>query len=296
MMSKLSLVRSALQMRSPSVMLVRCASQVPTRYTKNWLDPPEPIKYRPGVEEEPEPEDFYERYGKHEANIPLPLPTRGPERDLVNFPGPVQLEFSYPTRHLVFPIDWFDFFYPKTGTLGPYIWGVGLLNFLGQKEWYIFHGVEHVTLVWCLIYVYIFSKTPIGYNLRNWIYNYSSAAEQAHAKNIYEWNVRSQKTAIEFEEKDQWHMKGQFQVFTAKRENIAFQLEAAYRQQAVDAYNKVKRRLDYLVEAEQVDSRIRQKYMIDWVIENVKKAISPEQEKESIRKCISDLQLLAAKA
>jgi len=59
---------------------------------------------------------------------------------------------------------------------------------------------------------------------------------------------------------------------------------------------QVKRRLDYQVELNNVMRRVEQKHMVDWIINSVKKSITPKQEEDALKKCVADLKSLSSAA
>lgn len=54
---------------------------------------------------------------------------------------------------------------------------------------------------------------------------------------------------IDAEKEEQWRAEGSKLLMQAKKENVKLQLEAIYRERAIQVYNEVKKRLDYQVNA-----------------------------------------------
>merc|ERR1719297_70956 len=105
--------------------------------------------------------------------------------------------------------------------------------------------------------------------------------------------IDSCKAQIEAENKAQYMATSYEELIAAKKEAIGLQLEAAYRARLQDAYTQVKKRLDYQLEISNVLRRAEQKHMVDWIIGSVRKAITPKQEEEALKKCVADLKAMA---
>lgn len=207
------------------------------------------------------------------------------------FERPVRKEFPDKVRMGFIPDEWFQYFYPKTGVTGPYVFGAGLVTYLFSKEIYVMEHEYYSGL--SILLMVIFATKKFGPSVAAYLDKEVDKVEE-------EWNesrAAEQKAladAIESEKKEQWRAEGQLMLMDAKKENVALQLEAAYRQRAMSVYNEVKRRLDYQVERQNIDRRISQKWEVQWVVNNVLKSITPDQEAQTLNKCIADLGALAS--
>ncbi|GAB6021852.1 hypothetical protein CHUAL_004424 [Chamberlinius hualienensis] len=215
----------------------------------------------------------------------------GPERDLVNFPRRIRPLYPGKVRLGFIPDEWFQFFYKKTGVTGPYVFGGGLLTYLFSKElWVIEH--EFYTGISLTILVTVIAK-KFGPQVAAFL-DKKLDQDEAMWKNYRHKHIKHFEDQIAAEKDSQSKAEGQKYLFDAKRENILLQLEADYRNRLMNVYTEVKKRLDYQLELQNASRRIEQKHMVNWIVNNVLKTISPQQEKEALQLCVANLKRLAA--
>ncbi|XP_038675553.1 ATP synthase F(0) complex subunit B1, mitochondrial [Scyliorhinus canicula] len=208
-------------------------------------------------------------------------------------PVPPLPEEGGKVRYGLIPEEFFQFLYPKTGVTGPYMFGTGLMTYLLSKEIYV---INHET----------FSAISIGivvlYGIKKFGKDVAQFADKLNetkvekAQEVKDAAINSLDVAIKEEKQEQWRIEGRHHLFDAKRNNVAMMLETNYRERLHMVYDAVKRRLDYQVGLQHLQRRLAQEHMANWVEKNVIQSISPQQEKESIAKCISDLKALAKTA
>ncbi|ELU18843.1 hypothetical protein CAPTEDRAFT_21700 [Capitella teleta] len=215
-----------------------------------------------------------------------------PERDVKNFPVETLPDLP-PTRMIIFPDSWWANLYPKMGTSGPYVLGLGgLLTLFGKEYILMDHHMSEAYafaagtfFLWYKLRDYIVKDTMTTIketNEANW------DAPKAVAKKQYADAIQHMETAI-------WQEDGQRYLYEAKREGIDLQLEAIYRQRVAEARSEIKKRLDYQLAKETAVKNFEHNYMTRWIIDNVVKGITPEQEKASIAQCLGDLKAIAAR-
>jgi len=213
------------------------------------------------------------------------------ERDLVNFPPRQRPIERNPVRMGVFPEEWFTALYSKTGVSGPYMFLAGVGTFLCSKEYFV---MEHDFYVGIGLFAVLATVVKqVGPSWTEEI-NKELDQEEAELRSIRQNEIDACKASIDGELKEQDNATAWEAIIQAKKEAVGLQLEAAYRARLAEAHQQVKKRLDYQLETANVLRRMEQKHMVDWIISNVKKSITPAQEDAALKKCIADLKKLSA--
>ncbi|XP_063633614.1 ATP synthase subunit b, mitochondrial-like [Cydia splendana] len=191
------------------------------------------------------------------------------------------------------PDEWFTFFYKQTGVTGPYLFFFNLTNYMVSKEIYV---MEHEYYLGLSAFVVIFYATKkfgkgIGANLDKQVDAYAADLEKGRKMEMDYFN-----NAIKMAKDAQRRAEGQKLLMDAKKENVAMQLEAIYRERAMVVYRSVRGRMDYHIKRYQAEARIHQKWMLGWILREVHRSITPEFQERALQSAISDLAAAASRA
>lgn len=249
----------------------------------------------------------YEDLYPSSENIPISLEEKvanwkraneiffGPERDFKNFPHPVMPVTVAETYHFgIIPTRWFKALYPKLGVSGGYTVTLGTILFLLSKELFVltYETIELIALFSILNAV----RWKWGDNIKNFLdrkqkekmdFLYHTPLHEATKG--YKTELTQINTEIERKEAIPT-------IFEAKREQVDLQLEAEYRERLANVYATVRNRLEYQADLEHTVRSFEQTHMVNWIVNSVKKGITPQQEKDSIASCIRTLKGLSATA
>jgi len=219
---------------------------------------------------------------------PKPI-VEAPERDYKNFPTMRRLEDA-PVRHMFIPESWFQLLYKTTGVTGPYVFMGTFGAFLCSKEYFIFSFETNILFTGLVFVIYCVKKATPATNA----FAKQAMADENEMYVDYEKACKGdlQKTMDHYK-KEIANAEGIPMLYNAKRDNIGLQLEAEFRERQQRVYSEVKRRLDYQVSTDTVKRRVEQQHMVNWIIDNVKKSITPETEKENLQSCLSRLKTLS---
>lgn len=201
--------------------------------------------------------------------------------------------YPSPVKYGFIPEEWFTFFHSKTGISGPYVFIGTVGTYLLSKELYILEHEFYNSLSLFMILIYGIKKfgPKVAKYLDDKCEEYNNMFEDERRMQVELLHAQ-----IEEVESAKIEMEAYPLINDAKRMNIAMQLEAIYRERLMELYAEVKRRLDYNAQIDSVERRLHQKHMVQWIINSVMKAITPEQEKANLQQCIKNLETLAVRA
>lgn len=216
---------------------------------------------------------------------------KNPMRDHVNFPRRKFPEQPGAVRHWWIPEEYFQFFKEKTGVTGPYMFAASIGTYLVSKEIYVLEHEFYCGLAFATVMMGLAHKVGPGLKA----YCDSEIDKQTEMlSSIRQKEIDRCKTAMEEESSAQFMAGSYEELISAKKENVALQLESEYRARLKEAFTQVKRRLDYQLQTSNVIRTNEQRHMVDWIIGNVKKSITPKQEEDALKKCVADLKSLAS--
>lgn len=219
----------------------------------------------------------------------------GPERDMKNFPSYKQLYDPPKVRLGFIPSGWFDFLHPKTGVSGGYVWLAGAFMFLTNKEYNPVDHFWHAYYAFPIACYFYVNHPKIGPKVKAWLTEFLRRDNYwLHDMQLDEARADTQQKISKLERLLEECEIGNYYK-QAKEEAIQLQLEANYRQRLHTVFQEVKNRLDYEAEKTNLKRQFEQDHMVNWIVASVRKSITPQQEKESIKVCIDTLKQLASK-
>jgi len=215
----------------------------------------------------------------------------GPDRDFVNFPVKQIPERDTRPHHFgIVPNTWLMALYPKLGTSGFYtlLWGGTFIAF--TKEW---HHLDDDFSSYYGPFVCFLAATHFGLldkakdMVQEWrVKNYEQPYDNAQTK-LQQGIDESKAEIAKYEALPI--------IRDAKEEILDLQCELIYRDRLANVHAIVKKRLDYMVEVEKTKNSFNKANMIDWVVREVNKNITPDIEKKNLSGCIARLAELAPK-
>lgn len=196
-------------------------------------------------------------------------------------------------RMAFLPENWFTFIQQKTGVSGPYVLIFVFANYCLSKEIYVLEHEYYSGLSWIVMVAIVYNKfgSQIGDQLDKQV---DAVSAQWEASRDQEKSFYS--SMIDDAKDSQWRAEGQKLLIDAKKENILMQLEAAYRERAMLAYQAVTGRMEYHIKRYAAEARIQQKWMVGWILKSVHQSITPEFQKRALDSAIAELGSLASKA
>merc|ERR1719295_786766 len=127
----------------------------------------------------------------------------------------------------IFPEEWFQAFYSKTGVTGPYMALASIGTFLASKEYFV---MEHDFYAGIALFIVLGGVIrSVGPGVTEMV-NAEMDKDEAVYKNIRQKEIDNMKAAIAMENESQCDATAWEEIIAAKKEAVGLQLESVYRQ------------------------------------------------------------------
>merc|ERR1712130_1008280 len=123
------------------------------------------------------------------------------ERDLVNFPPRQRPIERGPVKALIFPAEWFDALYPKTGVTGPYMALFGVSTFLASKEYFVMEHDFYVGMGLAIVLSYLIKTRGPAYTAAvkkrlDYQVETANVLRRMEQKHMVDWIIGNVKASI----------------------------------------------------------------------------------------------------
>lgn len=191
----------------------------------------------------------------------------------------------------VAPVSLMDTYRGIAGNSAPTVLGGSFLAYLISKEYLIYNSEAYFAILFAGVVTGLVKK--IGPSAREYFDN-ERAKELSAAE-----AERDEMRATIAEELAQLDQNAELlttadELYDVYKSTRAMETEASYRKNLLEVETEVKKRLDYQIDLQNLKVQIEQDHMAKWVQDAVVQSITPEQEQQTILKCIDDIELLAA--
>jgi F-type H+-transporting ATPase subunit b len=176
------------------------------------------------------------------------------------------------------------------GTTAPTVMAASTLAILTGKEYIAVEGEMMSFIYWSCLWYSIYRMTRAS--VRS-VYDESRAGQLAFFENERVVMVQKFKEQIKAVEDERAYFAVAPEMHDIKLDKIKIDLEIEHRQNLKEVEDQVKKRLDYQLELQKLQSQIEYNHIKDWVEDAVVKSITPKQEQEALEQCLVDLENLA---
>lgn len=194
----------------------------------------------------------------------------------------------------IFPDWWFKPFFPKTGVSGPYLAATLIPLAMISKEFVLVCDHSVPVGLGFIAAIIVPGMHMYGKKVKTMVMAQRLKLDQWY-DDWREGGIKLLNSIIGHNNKQIELSKELNVYYEAMKENVHLQREATYRKRLLDLYNEARRKLDMQAALDNAKEQFIRRHMVNWIIDNVNKSLTPDKEKMVFDQCLTDLKILAEK-